>query len=124
MLLRPFPMTRIAWLFGGLISLVLGAAGTLLPLLPTVPFLICSAFCFARGSPRLEAWLVQHRRFGPPIQAWRNHGAIGVPAKCAALAAFAVSAVLGTVLLAWPWVVIPPAAAIIGGTWIASRPSR
>ena len=124
MLLRRFVMMRIAWILGGLTSLLLGAIGALRPLLPTVPFLILSAFCLARGHPRLEAWLVEHPRFGPPIRAWRHHRAISVPAKRAALLAFTVSAGLGAVLLAWPWILVPPAVAIIGGAWILSRPSR
>jgi len=76
----------------------LGAAGVLLPLLPTTPFLILAAYCFSRGSPKLHAWLVNHRIFGPPIRDWREHRAISRAAKCSAIVAialvFAVSAVL------------------------------
>lgn len=124
MLLRPISMTRIAWFVGGLVSLAFGVFGALLPLLPTVPFLILAAFCFARGHPRLERWLVEHRRFGPPVQAWRNRGAIGPRAKFAALAAFTLSAAMGLALLAWPWAVVSLVIAIVGGSWVVSRPSR
>lgn len=115
-------MIRIGYLLGGLLSLLLGAVGAFVPLLPTVPFVILAAFCFARSSPRLEQWLVGHRHFGPHIAAWRSRGAISPAGKRAALAAFAISAAAGFALLAFPWSMIPAAAALIGGSWILSRP--
>tara|TARA_E500000318_G_scaffold37210_1_gene35962 strand:- start:977 stop:1399 length:423 start_codon:yes stop_codon:yes gene_type:complete len=66
-------------------------AGLVLPLLPGTPLLILSAFCFARASPQLEAWLVNHRRLGPPIQEWRIHGAIPWSTKMVATAAIGSS---------------------------------
>ena len=54
----------------------LGIVGAALPLLPTVPFLLLAAFCFARSSPRVHRWLVEHPKFGPPIADWRRSGAI------------------------------------------------
>ena len=115
-------MMRLAYLLAGWTALLIGAAGVLLPLLPTVPFVILAAFCFARGSPRLERWLVEHRRFGPHIAAWRTRGAISRAGKRAALACFAISAALGLVLLAFPWSLLPLVAAAAGGSWIATRP--
>ncbi|PWG01708.1 DUF454 domain-containing protein [Sphingosinicella humi] len=115
---------RLAYLAGGAISLLLGLVGAFVPLLPTVPFVILAAFCFARSSPRLETWLVGHRRFGPHIQAWRSRGAISPAGKRAALFAFALSALLGLMLLALPWSLIPLLVALVGGRWIWTRPSQ
>lgn len=115
-------MRRLLYLCLGFASVALGAAGIVLPLLPTVPFMLLAAFFFARSSPRLEAWIVGHPRFGPHIRAWRERGAIAPAGKRAALAAFAFSAVLGLVLLPFPWLLVPAAAALAGGSWIATRP--
>ncbi len=92
-------MIRSLWLVAGFVSLGLGSAGIFLPLLPTVPFLLLAAFCFARGSERVHAWLLSHRVFGPPINDWQERGAIGTRAKWAAtvsiIAAFALSIIFG-----------------------------
>lgn len=114
-------MRRLLYLCLGFASVALGTAGVALPLLPTVPFMLLAAFFFARSSPRLEAWIVDHPRFGPHIRAWRERRAISPAGKRAALAAFALSAVLGLVALPFPWLLVPAAAALVGGGWIATR---
>ena len=76
-------MTRALYLVLGLGFTGLGIAGAFLPLLPTTVFLILAAGCFARSSPRLEAWILGHRRFGPLVRAWRENGAIPRKAKIA-----------------------------------------
>lgn len=115
-------MRRVLYLLAGLVSILLGAIGAFVPLLPTVPFVILAAFCFARSSPRLEHWLVGHERFGPHIAAWRSRGAISRGGKRAAMIAFAASTLLGIALLPFPWSLIPVAAALVGGSWVLSRP--
>lgn len=77
---------RLAWLVVGLLSLLLGALGVVLPLLPTTPFLLVAAVAFARSSNRLHDWLVNHDVFGSLIDNWRRHGAISRRAKLASVA--------------------------------------
>lgn len=74
-------LSRAFWLALGLFFVLLGIIGALLPLMPTTIFLILAAGCFARSSPRLEAWLMGHPRFGPTLIAWRRDGAIPTRAK-------------------------------------------
>ncbi|BEV47023.1 YbaN family protein [Afipia carboxidovorans] len=77
---------RRVYLVLGLICVALGFIGVFLPVLPTTPFLILAAACFARSSPRLENWLLSHPHFGPMLRDWRERGAIPRKAKLMALA--------------------------------------
>ena len=49
-------MRKILYIMIGCISLGLGIIGVILPILPTVPFVLLAAFCFARSSERLDGW--------------------------------------------------------------------
>lgn len=80
----PVQKLRMMWLALGFFCVGLGIIGALLPLMPTTIFLILAASCFARSSPRFEAWLLDHPRFGPSLRAWRAEGAIPLRAKIAA----------------------------------------
>jgi uncharacterized membrane protein YbaN (DUF454 family) len=82
---------RHLWTAGGVVSFGVGAVGVFLPLLPTVPFMLLAAFCFARGSEAFHRWLLAHPRFGPPVRDWRANGAISRRGKRAAVAAMAAS---------------------------------
>jgi hypothetical protein len=63
----------------GFLSTTLAVVGMFLPLLPTVPFLLLAAACFARSSERFYAWLVNHRHLGPIVSPYLNGG--GVPLR-------------------------------------------
>ncbi|UZK71078.1 YbaN family protein [Sphingomonas sp. S1-29] len=115
-------MIRYLYFVAGFIALGLGFIGVFLPLVPTVPFVILAAFCFTRGSPRFEAWLLDHPHLGPPIHAWRRSGAISRKGKWAATIGLSGSGVLGLVFLPWPWSVAPMTIALVSGAWIWSRP--
>ena len=77
---------RYVYLALGLFFVALGFAGIFLPVLPTTPFLILAAACFARSSRRLERWLIEHPRFGPVLREWRLRRAIPWKAKLMSLA--------------------------------------
>ena len=115
-------MKRSFYLAGGLLSVGLGVIGAFLPLLPTVPFLILAAFCFARSNPAWEARLLNHPRYGATLRQWRERGVVSRKAKLAASGAFAVSIALGFLTLAWPWSLIPVAVALLCGGWLWMRP--
>ncbi|RDD70292.1 YbaN family protein [Paracoccus versutus] len=105
--------TALRWLFLalGLFFTGFGFVGAFLPVLPTVPFLILAAACFARSSQRLENWLLAHPRFGPLLRDWRERGAIPMRAKWMSLG----GTMLGFGLFLWGgrpgWLLI----ALVGG---------
>jgi uncharacterized protein len=113
---------RPLYLAAGWLSFGAGTIGIFLPLLPTVPFYILAAFCFAHSSPALEAKLMNHPRYGPHLVAWRQKGIVSRKGKIAASMAFAGSIALGFAFMALPFSLIPPLTAAICLTWLWRRP--
>lgn len=115
---------RPLWFGLGLLSVGVGIAGVVLPLVPTTPMMILAAACFAKSSPRMHDWLYHHRIFGPSIQNWRAYGAIPPKAKLASVIAMAAAFGLSLWLGLSPWVLAMQGAvlAVMGG-WIVTRPS-
>ncbi len=99
------------------------AIGVVVPLWPTTPFALLAAWAFARSSPRLEAWLRSHARFGPAIQAWEERRAIPRKAKLVAAGSLPASWV-GLWLTDVPVGSLAAAGAVLlaVGAWILSRP--
>ena len=118
-------MRRGLWLLGGVSALFMGLLGIALPLLPTVPFLLLAAFCFARSSARLHQWLIHHPRLGPPIRDWQERGAIGRRAKILASLSMAGAFSLSLWLGLKAWILIVQAVVLIGvAIFIWSRPAE
>jgi uncharacterized membrane protein YbaN (DUF454 family) len=115
-------MKRSLWMAGGLLSLALAWIGALLPLLPTVPFLLLALFCFARGNPAWERRLLDHPRYGASLREWRERRAISRKAKIAALIAMAWAGVLAWMLIGFPTAWISIAIMAVVGTWLWTRP--
>jgi uncharacterized membrane protein YbaN (DUF454 family) len=87
----------------GLVCVALGAAGVVTPVLPTTPFLLVAAACFARASPRFYQRLLANPTFGPLIRDWREHRAIPLRAKLTAIAAIAVTIGSSVAFVVEPW---------------------
>lgn len=113
---------RLLWAAGGWIGVALGVIGTVLPVVPTVPFLLLAAFCFARSSPRLYHWLMNHPRFGGPLRDWQAHHAIGRRVKVVALLMMAAGLVPGLLLLPLRLWLVQLAIILAAGTFVATRP--
>jgi hypothetical protein len=106
-----------------LLCLLLGVIGIFVPVLPTTPFILLSAWAAARSSPRLLHWLEEHTAFGPMIHDWRRGGVVRRRAKWAATVVMAASAayLLYAVRPIWtPLAAIACMAAVL--TWLWRRP--
>nr|WP_244754274.1 YbaN family protein [Rhodanobacter sp. B2A1Ga4] len=75
----------------GALSLALALVGIVLPLLPTVPFLLLTAACWSRASPRWHRWLLARPRLGPAIVRWERERTVPRRAKFSAVALIVLS---------------------------------
>ncbi|WP_394173559.1 YbaN family protein [Thalassotalea litorea] len=78
-------LTRYAYLLLGLFMVGLATLGAILPGLPTTPFVLVAAACFAKSSPKLHCWLRNNALFGPLIVNWQQHRCISRRTKIIAV---------------------------------------
>ncbi len=89
----------------GLICVGLGTAGVFVPLLPTTPFLLLAAACFARSSDRFYHWLMTHRWLGSYIRNYVEHRATTLATKVASIAMLWCFLVVAGVFFTESWMV-------------------
>lgn len=120
------PLVRGVLLVAGTLCVALGFLGLFLPLLPTTPFLLLAAACYARASRRFYDWLVANRTFGPLILEWRRHRSIPYRAKVAAIVLMTATFASSIVFFVRPlWLQLVLAAVCAGlAIWMARLPSR
>jgi uncharacterized membrane protein YbaN (DUF454 family) len=83
----------------GHIFLLLGLVGILLPIVPTLPFLVVAAVCWARTSPRFHTWLTNHVVFGPPLREWALHRSLPLKTKLLTAAGIASAGAVSLLFL-------------------------
>ena len=79
------PAVRPVLVMAGTTCVGLGVLGLFLPVLPTTPFLLVAAACYARASDRFYNWLLNNRTFGPTIREWRRYRSIPYRTKLTAI---------------------------------------
>ena len=96
-------LKRGLFLLLGLTALALGLLGIVLPLLPTVPFILLAAFCFARSSERLHYWLMTHPWFADALTQWQEQRAMrkGLKRKAMVVSALSFSVSIIVVPILW-----------------------
>jgi len=120
-------VSRVVWLVAGLVAVALGGIGIVVPGLPTTVFFIIAASCFARSSPRFEAWVLGLPGIGRLVADHR--AGLGMPrrAKVIALTMMWAAIVLSGLALRerWPVVVLIVALGLAGTLYILLRvPTR
>ncbi len=117
-------VSRHVFLVVGFVSVGLGVAGAVLPLMPATVFFLIALWAFSNSSPRFHDWLYNHPRYGPTLQAWRRDRAIPLSAKLLAVAMMSASIAWLVLFSETPPLVIAAVALGLGGLacWIVSRP--
>ncbi len=97
------PVARFLFFVAGTISLGLGLLGIPLPLLPTTPFLLLSAYCYARSSRRFYFWLINHKYFGEHIRNYRERGGTTARVKTVAISMLWITISISAIFAVDAW---------------------
>ena len=110
----------------GSVCVVLGVLGIFLPLLPTTPFMLLAAACFARSSRRFHDWLLANRTFGPLIREWERHRTIPRRTKLTAIGLMSLTLAVSIVFFVEPpWLqAVLAAIGVLLAIWMYRIPSR
>lgn len=84
-------VVRLIFMILGSVFFLLGLIGIVLPVLPTTPFILLTAACWAKGSVKFNHWLLNHKVFGKIVLNWQQHRAIPRRAKYLAWSMMALS---------------------------------
>lgn len=123
---HPSRAVRVALVAAGVVFVGVGIVGAFLPVLPTTPFMLLAAACFARASTRCYNGLLNNRTFGPAIREWRRHRAIPYRTKWTAIALMAAT-LAASIVFAVEDRRLQVALAAFGvllAIWLARIPSR
>jgi uncharacterized membrane protein YbaN (DUF454 family) len=123
---HPSLSVRAALVLVGSGFVVLGLAGILLPVLPTTPFLLVAAACYARASRRFYNALLNNRLFGPAILEWQQHRAINYRTKLTAIALMSLTLAVSIVFFVKD-ASLQSVLALLGlllAAWLYRTPSR
>ena len=96
-------LMRAVFLGLGVTALLLAVAGIFLPMLPTTPFVLLAAACFARGSTHLHDRMLSHRVAGPIIREWHEHRSMPLGVKPWAFLLMGLSFGISILLMESPW---------------------
>ena len=115
---------RALWVAAGALMLLSGIIGIFVPLLPTTPFVLLSAWCFARGCARCERWLLEHPWLGPIVRDWRAHRAVPLRAKQLAWLMMAATSLASLFALPARVAWLPAVVCGVVAVWLWRLPTR
>jgi len=112
------PFVRVLLIGFGSVALALGFVGVFLPVLPTTPFILLAAACFARSSPRFYRLLMTNKYMGPYLKAWRLERRIPLNAKVLATIMI-VATLVPSALFIIPVPAVKILVLVVGGSVLA-----
>lgn len=115
---------RYAMIALAIFFLVLGFIGVLTPIMPTTPFILLAAVCFARSSPHFYNWIMNHNWFGPSLRDWKTTKGIRKKSKIISIVMLAFT-LTPTIVFIVPIMAVKILLAVIGcgvAAYIATRP--
>lgn len=92
-------MKRMILMLAGCVSLALGCVGVVLPVLPTVPFLLLTAWCFAKSSRRLHSWFVGTKLYKQHLESYVQKRGMTVRTKLTLLGTSSTVMLLGFLMM-------------------------
>ena len=98
----------------GCLSLALGAIGAVLPILPTVPFLMLSAFCFAKSSEKLHSWFISTKLYKKNLESFVKGEGMTVKTKVKIMSTVTILMVIGFIMMSR----VPVGRVILAIVWV------
>ncbi|MDN8358829.1 YbaN family protein [Acinetobacter baumannii] len=116
-------MRTLFWRTLVVIFITLGIIGAILPGMPTTVFLILAAWAASKGWPQMDAWLLNHPKYGPTLRDWRANGTVPRKAKWIATIMMTASGILMLFTPAPFWVkVFTDTTMLVVAIWLWLRP--
>ncbi|MEQ1454167.1 YbaN family protein [Acinetobacter seifertii] len=116
-------MRTLFWRTLVVIFIALGIIGAILPGMPTTVFLILAAWAASKGWPQMDAWLLNHPKYGPTLRDWRANGTVPRKAKWIASIMMTLSGILMLFTTAPFWVkVFTDTTMLVVAIWLWLRP--
>ena len=116
-------MKTLFWRSLVVIFITLGIIGAILPGMPTTVFLILAAWAASKGWPQMDAWLLNHSKYGPTLRNWRENGTVSRKAKWIASIMMLFSGILMLFTNAPFWVkIFTDVTMLIVAIWLWLRP--
>jgi hypothetical protein len=92
-------LKKCLYIIGGCFGIGLGALGTVLPLLPTVPFLLLAAFCFGKSSQRLNTWFINTQLYKNNLESYVNGQGMTKKTKFRIMMTVTVLMIIGFIMM-------------------------
>ena len=109
-----FRLRHGLWAAGGFLFLALGMVGVVLPILPTTPFILVAAFCFARSSDRLNCWFKGTKVYKMVLEGYMTKRLMTLRAKLTILVPVTVLLAVGFAMMSN----VPVGRAIVAVVWL------